>query len=827
MKSFNLARIGIAAIMLLVFISPLSVLISVSPVSAQEVGEIIVQGKATAKSTNQQAPFPENMYEEGDYPPLIAAERIGSGAVVAGGIASGCRDGRWNDPSNPLPHFDVFFDVAFQWMVPGAENVLWYEGYGVYNTATICTQFIAALENLGYSVTADSTEPITSSLLEPYDILVIPQLELTTPDQLPDANVVAIKDFVVEEGKGLFIMDQSDAFYNFYEVHNKILKRLGFDYRFQHDQVEDDEENWGGESFQIIADVNVATPIGSAYQERTDNTEIGLYSVCSLTLPAAVVGYEVSVSAIAEAYAEEIWPGEPLRRGGGRIGAPGDTLVFPINVVNEGVSDDTYTITVEDELGWSSPPPVSSVSLASGENRMFELDVTVPGGLMERTCDEILVKATGASEAEDSVLLRATAYVPVGAPPYPVVEFSPGDIYYWFSISTMRVEPPAVPIMCGSETGFGAELTPREPWPALYLTNEYPPIAAVALIGDGRVAAVGGCGALRSSPVNYIEQDVIGARKLMPKITRWLIKGRDPGEYNFLFYVFPGAFNDHKNLSVWLDWVDNDIGFELTVQEGGTITSELLEDYDVIQFADVEQKYPETDQALNESELQAIADWVGNGGGLLVMEQADYSAWADVNYTNPIFEALGVPIRFQDDELYDTAHWTVDGPWFPQIYVLDPTEEGPEFNVWFGPAVSASISPSSGVGDDEILSYTLTITNEGYESATYKIEASTTLGWDVTLSQSEATVASGGSTEVTFTVKVPNVAPGEVEGPEKVTAKVTDKGYPWISTSPRCTVIGSGEEEEEGLPWTVIVGAIFAVAIIAIVAYLVIIKKRG
>lgn len=169
----------------------------------------------------------------------------------------------------------------------------------------------------------------------------------------------------------------------------------------------------------------------------------------------------------------------------------------------------------------------------------------------------------------------------------------------------------------------------------------------------------------------------------------------------------------------------------------------------------------------------------------------------------------------------------MDGPWFPQIYVLDPTEEGPEFNVWFGPAVSASISPSSGVGDDEILSYTLTITNEGYESAAYEIEASTTLGWDVTLSQSEATVTSGGSTEVTFTVKVPNVAPGEVEGPEKVTVKVTDKGYPWISTSPCCTVIGSGEEEEEGLPWTVIVGAICVVAIIAIVAYLVIIKKRG
>lgn len=829
MKSSNLVVTGITAIILLMFISPLSILISVSPVSAQEEGEIIVQGKATAKSTNQSGIFPENMYEEGDYPPLIAAEGIGSGAVVAGGIASGCRDGRWNDPDNPLPHFDVFFDVAFQWMVSEAENVLWYEGYGVYNTATMCAQFIDALENLGYSVTADSTEPITSSLLAPYDILVIPQLELITPDQLPDADVVVIKSFV-EGGKGLFIMDQSDAFYNFYEVHNKILRRLGFDYRFQHDQVEDDVNNWGGESFQLIADVNVATPIGSAYQGRTGSTEIGLYSVCSLTLPAVVVGYEVSVRAIAEVYDEEIWPGEPLRRGGGRIGDPGDTLVFMVNIINEGVLDDTYTITVEDNFGWFSPPSVSVVSLASGENKMFELEVTLPEYLIEKVCDEIIVKATGASGAKDNVILKASAHVPVEECPYPVVELAPGETYYWFSTSTMRVEPPAVPIMCGSETGFGAELTPREPWPCLYLPGEYPPIAAVALIGDGRVAAVGGVGTLRSSPVNYIEQDVLATEKLMPKILRWLIKGSDPREHKFLFYVFTGVFNDQNNLSVWLDWVDNDIGFELTVHEWVTITPELLENYDVLHLADLGQKYPATDQALNDSELQAIADWVENGGALLVQEGADYSAWADVNYTNPIFEALGCPIRFQDDELYDTAHWTMDGPWFPQIYVLDPSEGdlASELNVWFGPAVSASISPSYGAGGDELLSFTLTITNEGYENTTYELEASTNLGWDVTLSQSEATAAIGENVQVTFTVKVPDVAPGEIEGPERVTVKVTDNGYPWIFTSPRCTIMGEGEppEEEEGLPWTVIAGVTCAIVIILIVAYLVT-KREG
>ena len=826
MKSFNLARIGIAAIMLLVFISPLSVLISPSPVSAQEEGAVIVRGKTTAKSTNQSGVFPENMYEEGDRPPIIAAQRIGSGAVVAGGLVSGCRDGNWNDPSNLLPHFDVFFDVAFQWMVPGAGNVLWYEGYNVYNTATMCSQFIAALEDLGYSVTADSTEPITSSLLAPYDILVIPQLQLTTPDQLPDADVMAIKSFV-EGGKGLFIMDQSDfAGHNYYSTHNKILRKLGFDYRFQHDQVEDDEGNWGGESFQIIADVVVATPIGSAYQAETGTTEIGLYSVCSLIRPAVVVGYEVSVNAIAEVYDEEIWPGEPLRRGGGRIGDPGGTLVFKINVVNEGVSDDTYTITVEDELGWSSPPPVSEVSLASGENKMFELDVTVPESLTERTCDQILVRATGASGAEDNVLLWATAYVPVEEPPYPVVELAPGEIYYWFSTTTMRVEPPAVPIMCGSETGFGAELTPREPWPCLYLPGEYPPIAAVALVGDGRVAAVGGCGSLRSSPANYIESGTVASKKLMPRIVRWLVDWGDPRERKFLFYHFPGAFNDLSNLLVWLDWVDNEIGFELDVLQGGeTITPELLNGYDVLQMADVEEKYPETHRAFNDSELQAIADWVGNGGGILLMEQADFSAWADVNLTNPILEAIGVPIRFNDDELYDVVNWTMDGPWFPQIYVLDPREENSEFNVWFGPGASAEILPASNFGDDEPLDYTLTITNEGPETATYTIEVSTDLGWEVTLSQSGVTIESGGSTEVTVTVTVPDMEPGEAPKIERLTATVTNIESPWISASASFTTIGRGVEKG-GLPWTTIAAVIGVIIVIIAVVKYVVPKKR-
>ena len=303
-------------------------------------GGVIAEGKDNAYSEDATGISPFIFYNMGDRPPIVAAERIGSGGVVAGGISSTCRNGRWNDtsPVNPAPYLDIFFDQAFQWMVPGAVDVLWYEGYGVYNDTAGCSDLVDNLTTLGYTVDNLSTEPITSALLAPYNILVIPQFQLGTgtaggdPSLLPDADVTAINSFVTGGG-GLLIMDGNDTFgYSFNRVHNKILAGLGFSLWFQHDEVTDDVDSWYNDYSPILY-VDPGTTIGAGYGAVTGTENLGMYSLCTL---APVPTFDVDVT---------ILPGD-------QSAGAGEEVTFVATVHNTGDAWDTYTLDLTDDLGW-------------------------------------------------------------------------------------------------------------------------------------------------------------------------------------------------------------------------------------------------------------------------------------------------------------------------------------------------------------------------------------------------------------------------------------------------------------------------------------------
>jgi len=365
-------------------ISPLSI----GPASASPNSyEIIVQGKGDAYSLDYDEYPPGLLYEAGDYPPIMAAKRVDNGAVVAAGFAASCRNGNWNDYNNPDNHLDDLLHYAFQWMVPGAENVLWYEGYNVYNGTTQCSDLIAALTQKGpYFIVGDNTTPITPILLEPYDILVIPQLELGAPgtggdpNLLPDNDVETIEDFV-RAGGGLLIMEGGDTLgYNYCKVQNKILRSLDMNIYFQSDTVEDDVNNWE-ENWEITADIDNTTNIGSAYQNLTGKTEIGLYSVCSLQSKYAVL---ISIS--------------PKHRDG----FPGGMLSFTVNVRNIGSYDDNYTLIVSENV-WRaelSENRLENVQPCSGW-RQVTLSVIIPENALLCTEDDIVI--TAISQAENAV----------------------------------------------------------------------------------------------------------------------------------------------------------------------------------------------------------------------------------------------------------------------------------------------------------------------------------------------------------------------------------------------------------------------------------------
>ncbi len=707
-------------------------------------------------------------------PPVMIAARVGSGAVVAAGTAGACRDGNWNDPDNPYPYLDKLLDAAFEWMVPGATKVLWYEGYGVYNVASMCENLLDNLRGKGYNIGTDDRAFENIENLTVYDILVIPQMQLGTtgtggnPSLLPDADVQAIVNFV-EGGGGLLIMEQADYNgLNFSKVHNKILEALGLDIRFQDDQVQDDVNKWGGQIYQPIVDIDTTTDIGSAYESETSENEIGLDSLCSLRI---VENYEVTVRV------------EPSVS----VGGAGETLAYIGDIINIGTENDNYTITVEDELGWSPSVSPSEISLENGASAQVEVSVTVPEGLTEKVADWITLKAVGVSGAEDNARFRAVNVFPLEEPPYSIAY--PERTFFWWSVATQLVELPAVPIMTGIETGYSADLTSREPWPMLYGKGEYPPVAAAALVGDGRIITAG-VAVLRSSPVDWYTNALVAHREFAPLWPRWLIDWGDPSEHKLLYYIndpelYPDIFHDISKVATWLDDL-RALGFEVGIQEGGEITPELLENYDVLQIAELKRSF-------SDDEKQAIVDWVNGGGGLLLMAQADYGGYAAPKYPNEVLEALDVPITFQDDELYDDDSWTADGPWFPQVYLLDPREVNSEFDVWF-PEYTFTIQLSWSVlrAENERVVFPLTITNTGAVDSTYEIEVGETttipLGWDVELKPAEAGAASGENTGVYIEITIPDIE--TAINRMNLSVEVTCKEATYLTESKNFSAIG-------------------------------------
>lgn len=735
-------RVLVAAVVFSLFLS----LVIVTPLSAQgDEPVVVISGKDTAFNKNMEGDPPLKDYESS--PPVMIAVRVGSGAVVAAGTAGACRDGNWNDPDNPYPYLDKLLDAAFEWMVPGATKVLWYEGYSVYTVASSCLNLLDNLRGKGYSIGTDDRAFENIENLTVYNILVIPQMQLGAtgtggdPSLLPAADVQAIVDFV-EGGGGLLIMEQADYNgYNFSKVHNKILEALGLNIRFQDDQVQDDANKWGGQIHQPIVDVDTTTDIGSAYESETGENEIGLGDLCSLRI---VENYDVNVRV------------EPPVN----TGLAGETLTYEGEIVNIGTENDNYTITVEDELGWSPSVSLSEISLENGASAQVEVRVTVPEGLTEKVADWITLKAVGVLGAEDNARFRAVNVFPLEGPHYQIAH--PERTFFWFSICTQLVELPAVPIMTGIETGYSVDLTSREPWPMLYGKGEYPPVAAAALVGDGRLITAGPA-CLRSSPVDYYTDMGLAHREFAPLWPKWLIDWGDPREHKFLYYVSSvDVFHDNSAVATWLADL-RALGFEIGIledHEGGEllITPELLENYDVLQIAELERSF-------SSDEKQAIVNWVNGGGGLLLMVEADYAGYGAPKYSNELLEALGVPITFQDDELYDQDSWTAAGWHFPQVYLLDPTEVNPEFDVWF-PEYTFTIQLSWSVSraESERVVFPLTITNTGTVDSTYEIEVEETttipLSWDVELKPAEVGVASGENTGVYIVITIPDIEIG-------------------------------------------------------------------
>jgi hypothetical protein len=381
--------------------------LSVTPASAEPgPGYLVIEGSDTSYNKDYVGAPPEKVYE--NRPPIMAARRIGSGAVVAAGFARTTNGGiayptqRW-----VAGELDVLFDKAFQWMVSGAENVLWYGHYEegattynrlVYNYADRASWLIDSLRAKGYTVdnTVGTADPITPSLLAPYDILVIPQFQVGptggNPDLLPDEVVATIENFV-EGGGGLLIMESGDYdSFNYYRVQNKILEALNFGLYFQHDTVFDPTSSDDRYVTAIVTD----NEFGADYIAATGKNTIRLYKTASMLIP----GPGVTVRLVATH----------------RFGAPGSTLNFTISATNLDLTPDNYSLTVNDTAGWGLFLSDNFLDVPGSATVEVMLSVTIPSGANIGAEDNVTITATslvkeGVSDTK-SIVLRAENQIP-------------------------------------------------------------------------------------------------------------------------------------------------------------------------------------------------------------------------------------------------------------------------------------------------------------------------------------------------------------------------------------------------------------------------------
>jgi hypothetical protein len=372
--------------------------LSVGTVSAAPTMEIVVRGKVTSYTQNFDPYPPQLLYQKGDNAvEMVVVRDIGNGGggLIAGGFSSAFRNARWNGNTNPDGQLDTLLENAFQYINPSLKKIAWLDSglYNVYNTSDACSQLVDALKGGGYYTVTALNQAITNASLSPYDILIIPQLELGGAGTGGDASLLgddvvqAIDNFVENSGKILLYAEGNDTFgYNYANVGNKVLKSI-FDnaqitgYYFQSDSIIDDDNYYGGNNYQPILNVDNATSIGLAYQTTYGYPRIGLYSVCSL---APKLNYDVGLVAT---------PVENLE------GLPGGKLVYTVTISNVGWIDDSFNLTISDNT-WVATLANTTFSIQSNKADNTTLTVVVPPSAQFGDNDKMTLTVTSVSHGD-------------------------------------------------------------------------------------------------------------------------------------------------------------------------------------------------------------------------------------------------------------------------------------------------------------------------------------------------------------------------------------------------------------------------------------------
>lgn len=793
------------------------------------VDNIFARGKDTAYSYNNNPPAPIKTYVTGDDPPVMMADQIGSGRVVASGLVTECRLSPVSD------NFVALMDAMFQWLYPGATNILWFNGYGVYVTSSSSSALITKLQAKGYTITGSASTPINPA---GYDILVLPEMQLGSgsvggdASLLPDADIANIRNFVLG-GKGLLIMSGSDFFGptggkgNFYNVMNKILENLGFGYGgqlfgFQGDSVYDDVNHStanndvvtaGGDSFRPVIDINTSHPIGAAYQTATGRTDLRAYGGCSLVqLGKGMAVYMTPTFG---------------------VGLPGDMLTYRFRIFNTGVpipgTEDvslTINLTVTDNSGWGPTLDNSSITLSQDNNYYVIVRVTIPDNENLGVEDSITVTATAGDPIIESLTCVAKAglrldptddsYVRSDQPDTNLgdntnlevgrftgtsentfynsyLKFNLADIPLGKTITEARLYA-----FCyhayGSPQQMITAAVDDDSWDASSITYNNAPTHGSTL--DTETVSIGSS----SQPTpyswdvtSYVQSQYTGDQVASLEITRasetpssayrWFDAKEwfDNGTHTYLMVIYTSGVPVPR-VSISPSSQDNSPGGSLTYTVNVMNTGDASDTFDLT--------------------VSDNAGWSPTVSPTAVTVGAGENGTATLSVTIPS-SAVGGTI----DGITVTAT--------AQAFSTSASDSCTAHALVTG-SVEVTIVPASKSGaKGATITYSVTVTNTGAGSDTFNLEASDTLGWGPTLTITSTTLAAGASrTGIVLSIIVPSSA--SVGDESTITVTATGTGYDNSATSTATAAAG-------GTSVLLYVG--IAVVVIVIIAVVIIVLR--
>ncbi|MFQ6079428.1 MAG: hypothetical protein ACE5NJ_09885, partial [Thermodesulfobacteriota bacterium] len=213
-------------------------------------------------------------------------------------------------------------------------------------------------------------------------------------------------------------------------------------------------------------------------------------------------------------------------------------------------------------------------------------------------------------------------------------------------------------IISGKDTAFN---TDQAGDPPLKEYSSSPPIMIAVEVDNGAVVAAGTAGSVRDGNWNNPDNPYPYLDKLLDAAFKWMV----PGATKVLWYEGYGVYSVVSRSNAILNSLKGKgYGFGTDNRAFGDI--ENLTEYDILVIPQMQLGAPGTGgnpSLLPDADVQAIVSFVRGGGGLLIMDQADYNGYNFSKVHNKILEALGLDIRFQDDQVQDSIN-----KWGGQIY---------------------------------------------------------------------------------------------------------------------------------------------------------------